>query len=65
MYTQKKLSLRTTGETKFTFKRDFLSLIFWWQRDTEAENIIWVRVLNIGIHWPPIIHVNCFTEKTN
>lgn len=59
---QRKLCLKTIGDTHFSFKRDFLSLVFWWQRDTEAANIVWVRVVVVGIHWPPVMHVNCFTD---
>lgn len=58
----RKIYLRVIGKPEFTLRRDFLSLIFWWQRETSAKNVVWVRVLVVGIHWPPIMHICCFHE---
>jgi hypothetical protein len=38
-------------------------LAFFWIAETEAPNLILMRILRLGFHWPPIKVVTAFTDK--
>lgn len=62
MDTERKIYLRVIGDPEFAIRRDGLSLVFGWHRETEAKNVVYIRAFAVGIHWPPIVHVRCFGD---
>jgi len=39
------------------------AIILAWVAETEAPNVIWMRMVVLKLSWPPIRHVATFTDK--
>lgn len=48
---------------EFSIRRSRRGLILAWVAETEAPNILWVRVVTLKIGWPPLHWVSGFTDR--
>lgn len=58
----KLVSLHITGQTERYVFYENRQLIFWWQNETQSPNILWVRILRIGLRWPPVKYLDNFMD---